>query len=142
MFGLLPFEEIFIWAVISSAILALIYRIFIKPSEMAGMKKDIQFFRDKIKEANKLGDTKKSQEFLGGMMKVNQKMFSKNMKPMIVSMVFSLAILGFIGQQHAAAVIKMPFVLPFIGPQTGWLVWYIIATLPFTFCFRKLLGVD
>jgi uncharacterized membrane protein (DUF106 family) len=142
MFGFLPFIDIFIWAVISSAILAIVYRIFIKPSEMAGLKKDIQFFKDKISEANKIGDTKKAQEFLSGMMKINQKMFSKNLKPMMVGMVISLAILGFVGHEHASAVIKMPFSFPLIGTESGWLAWYILSTLPFTFSFRKLLGVD
>ncbi len=138
----MPFEEIFIWAIIVSVAMAIVYRIFIKPSEMRSIKKDIEFYKKKISAANKLGDTKKSQQLLGEMMKVNQRMFSKNMKPMMASMLVAIVILGLIGQEHASLVVNLPFAVPFAGTKLNWLWWYILATLPFSFFFRKLLGVE
>ena len=37
---------------------------------------------------------------------------------------------------------EMPFSLPFIGSHLSWFWWYIFISLPVTFIFRKLLGVE
>ena len=142
MFGLLPVEEVMLWGILVSVSMAAVYRVFIKPSEMASIKRDLDFFKKKISAANKIGDTKKSQELLGEMMKVNQKMFQKNMKPMMVSMIVAVIILGLIGQEHTAAVIHLPFNVPFAGTELTWLWWYILVTLPFSMFFRKIAGVE
>ncbi len=142
MFGLSPFEEIFIWGLIVSLLMAVLYRVFVKPHEIAAIKKDLEFYRKKINAANKVGDTKKAQELLGEMMKVNHRMLSKNMKPMMFSMLIAIAVLGVIGQEYPSAVIHLPFALPFAGIQLNWLWWYIIVTFPFSLLFRKFLGVD
>ncbi len=39
-------------------------------------------------------------------------------------------------------VAEMPFSLPFIGSHLSWFWWYIFISLPMTFIFRKLLGVE
>ena len=142
MFGMLAFEEIFIWAIFVSVFMAIIYRVFVKPDEIAEIKKDIKFYKDKISAANKVGDTQKSQEFLGEMMKVNQRMFAKNMKPMIVSMLFAIAVLWLIGQEYTNIFTTLPFALPFVGSKLSWLWWYVLVTFPFSIFFRKLLGVE
>lgn len=142
MFGLLPIEEILVWGLIVSLVMALVYRVFIKPSEMRSIKKDVEFYRNKIKAANKVGDTKKSQELLGEMMKANQRMFGKNMKPMMASMIVAVVILGLIGQEHATLVVLLPFSIPFVGTELNWLWWYVLTTFPLSMLFRKMLGVQ
>ena len=142
MFGLSPVEEVMIWGIIVSLSMAAVYRVFIKPGEMSAIKKELEFFKKKMKAANKIGDTKKSQELLGEMMKVNQKMFSRNMRPMMASMLVAIVILGIIGQEHTAAVIYLPFSIPFAGSELTWLWWYILVTVPFSMFFRKIAGVE
>lgn len=38
--------------------------------------------------------------------------------------------------------VKLPFYLPGFGYKFGWLMWYIILSFPFSFLFRKILGVE
>lgn len=142
MFGLMPVEEILIFGIIVSISMAVVYRLLVKPSEMMSIKKDLEFYKKKIKVANKAGDTKKSQQFMGDMMKVNQRMFQKNMKPMMASMVVAAIVLALIGQEHTTAMIALPFSVPFIGAELTWLWWYILVTIPFSMFFRKLAGVE
>lgn len=44
--------------------------------------------------------------------------------------------------KFARVITNLPFSLPVIGNQMGWLGTYIITALPFTQLFRKLLGVE
>ncbi|NOX71852.1 MAG: DUF106 domain-containing protein [Candidatus Micrarchaeota archaeon] len=158
MLGLLAFEEIMIWGIFVAFITAIIYRIFVKPSEIASIKKDIQFYKKKISAANKIGDTKKSQELLGEMMKVNQRMFAKNMKPMMVTLLVFGSLYMFLAQEYINALIHLPFPFPFfenfaiwnplswfnwkLWTETNFIGWYILLVLPFSMLFRKLFGVE
>ncbi|NIO23019.1 MAG: DUF106 domain-containing protein [Candidatus Aenigmarchaeota archaeon] len=208
----LPHQDIFIWAMVLSLIITVMYRIFTKPGEIRKIKEEMKFYREKANEAQKRKDTKKSQEYLSEMMKASQKQFKMNMKPMFVSMIVVIFLLGFVHQTYSGVVvetnengigyfsfmdfnhtlkyesesvaidtngngdfsdeesyssgevanignidwhvfpeedktsmyllIRMPFPLPFFGYHLNWLMWYIICTLPATWIFRKLLGVE
>ncbi len=75
-------------------------------------------------------------------MKANQRMFGKNMKPMMASMIVAVVILGLIGQEHATLVVLLPFSIPFVGTELNWLWWYVLTTFPLSMLFRKMLGVQ
>jgi uncharacterized membrane protein (DUF106 family) len=103
---MLPHQDIIIWAVFLSFVITLIYRIFTKPEEMRKLKEELKFYREKANEAQKKKDTKKSQEYLSEMMKVSQKQFMKNMKPMFISMLVVILLLGFIHQTYSGVVVE------------------------------------
>jgi len=103
---MLPHQDILIWAVVLSFVITVIYRIFTKPEEMRKLKEELKFYREKANEAQKRKDTKKSQEYLSEMMKVSQKQFRKNMKPMMISMIVVILLLGFIHQAYSGVVVE------------------------------------
>ncbi len=209
----LPHVEIFIWAMALSFIITLVYRIFTKPEEMRKIKEEMKFYKEKSNEARKRKDMKKAEEYMSEMMKVSQKQFRMNMKPMFVSMIIVIFLLGFVHQAYNGVAVKtnqngigyfsftgfnhtlrienekvsidvndngdfsdeeayakgdvarvggvywsvspesdektdmfllirMPFPLPIFGYYLNWLGWYILCTLPATWIFRKLLGVE
>jgi uncharacterized membrane protein (DUF106 family) len=43
---------------------------------------------------------------------------------------------------YSTATFMLPFPLPFVGNDVGWLGMYIIMSLPSSVLFRKILGVD
>ena len=69
---------------------------------------------------------------------------------------YSSGDLAYIGDTHWSVVpaedmasirmdlaVKLPFTMPFLGwTSLNWLFWYILATLPATWLFRKFLGVE
>lgn len=219
----LPYQEIFIWALIISFIISVIYRVFTKPGEIRQLKKDMKFYRKKSKEAQKNKDTKKANEYMSEMMKLSQKQMKHNMKPMFITMGIVLVLLGFINNTYSGVVVettridevtslgyfsyagfnhsliseklnetdirvvidtndnndfsdekgylrdeiayientqwsvspqdmnrttmniimKLPFTIPILNWEyLNWLGWYILVTLPFTWIFRKFLGVE
>jgi uncharacterized membrane protein (DUF106 family) len=103
---MLPHQDIIIWAVFLSFVITAIYRIFTKPEEMRKLKEEMKFYREKANEAQKKKDTNKSQEYLSEMMKVSQKQFRKNMKPMMISMIVVILLLGFINQTYSGFVVE------------------------------------
>ena len=73
LFGLLSFEEILIWALLVSFLMAVVYRIFIDPKKMAAIKKDLDFYKKKMNAENKVGENKKYKEIMGEMRKGKKK---------------------------------------------------------------------
>jgi len=102
----LPHQDIFIWAIFLSLIITVIYRVFTKPEEIRKIKEEMKFYREKANEAQKRKDTKKSQEYLSEMMKASQKQFKSNMKPMFISMLVVIFLLGFIHQSYSGIVVE------------------------------------
>lgn len=103
---MLPHQDIFIWAMVLSFIITVVYRIFTKPEEIRKIKEEMKFYKEKANEAQKRKDVKKSQEYLSEMMKASQKQFKSNMKPMMVSMIVVIFLLGFIHQNYSGIVIE------------------------------------
>lgn len=103
---MLPYQDIFIWAVFLSLLITVIYRVFTKPEEIRKLKEEMKFYRERANEAQKKKDTKKAQEYLNEMMKASQKQFRMNMKPMFISMIIVLFLLGFINQNYSGVVVE------------------------------------
>jgi uncharacterized membrane protein (DUF106 family) len=219
----LPYNEIFLWALLISLIISVIYRVFTKPGEIRQLKKDMKFYREKSKEAQKSKDMKKMNEYSSEMLKLSQKQMKHNMKPMFITMGIILILLSFINSAYSGVVvetkqidertslghfsyagfnhsiraeklnetdirvvidtndngdfsdeegylkdevayienihwgvqpqdtnhtsmgilIELPFTFPVLGwKHLNWLWWYILVTLPFTWIFRRFLGVE
>jgi uncharacterized membrane protein (DUF106 family) len=102
----LPYQEIFLWSLGLALVLSGLYRIFTKPEEMRQIKKDMAFYREKSKEAQKNKDIKKANEYMSDMMKLSQKQMRINMKPMIIGLGIVLILLGFISQAYGGVSVQ------------------------------------
>ncbi|MCK5023137.1 MAG: DUF106 domain-containing protein [Candidatus Aenigmarchaeota archaeon] len=104
---LLPYQEVLIWGLIISFVLSVVYRIFTNPKEMKQIKKDMKFYKEKSKEAQKKKDIKKVNEYNSDMMKLSQKQMSKTMKPMFISMAVVLLLLGYINNTYNGVLVEL-----------------------------------
>lgn len=150
-------EGIFLWSLGLSFLFALLYRVLTKPQESKRLKEEVKLYREKIKKAQKESPGE-ANKLLSEMMKLNQKQLRMNMKPMIASLLVFFVVIGFLREAYSSAVIQLPFPLPLpsyttifgflpflnigIRESIGWFWWYVLITLPATFLFRKLLGVE
>lgn len=139
---MLAFEEVFLWSVFLSFVVAVIYRVLTKPAEIRKIKEDLKYFKDEANKAQKAGNTKKAQELMNEMMKQSSKQLRASMKPMFATLIIFALILGYLATTYKDLVVNLPFSVPFIGMELNWLGWYIIAAMPFTWIFRKALGVE
>lgn len=147
----IPIQEVLLWSLLLSLILSALYRILTKPGDIKRLKEEMKFYREKSKKAQKEGNTEEVNRLLSETMKVNTKMMKSNMKPMIASLAIFFIALGFLRDTYSTFLIQLPFTLPLISysfpfillrDSIGWFWWYILITIPATFIFRKLLGVE
>jgi uncharacterized membrane protein (DUF106 family) len=143
--------EVFLWSILLSLVLALIYRFLTNPEEIRRIKGEVKFYREKVKKAQKEGNKEETNKHMSDMLKLNQQHMKQNMKPMFLSMIIFFIFLGWLNQTYAALVVPIPFSLPLLGwefpfvyiaTEINWFWLYILITIPATFVFRKLLGVE
>ena len=148
---MLPIQEVLLWSLLLSLILAILYRVLTKPAEIRRLKDELKEHRVRMKEVQKSGDKAATDKALSEMMALNQKQLKGNMKPMLASMIIFFVAVGFLRDAYSNFLIQLPFTLPLFSyswpfiilrDTIGWFWWYILITIPATFAFRKLLGVE
>lgn len=140
--GLPPYQEVLIWSVLLSFILAILYRVLTNPGEIRTLKNNMKELREKANKALKAGEKEKSNQLTNEMLKMSGKQMKYTMKPMMLSFILFFVFLGWIGPTYADMVVTMPVAIPFLGSEFNWFWWYLIITVPMTLVFRKLLGVE
>jgi uncharacterized membrane protein (DUF106 family) len=136
------FLEVTLISLALAFVLSLLYRFLTRPEEMRRIKKEMKFYQEKSKEAQKAGDTAKANEYMKQVMGASQQQFRQNMKPMLASMLVFFVVLGWMHSAFASVLVQLPVTVPIAGNDLGWFWWYFLITIPCTMLFRKLLGVD
>lgn len=222
-----PFVIITLLSLGLSLFITVIYRVLTKPDEIRKMKDDMKFYKEKMNKAKKAGDKAKMNEYANQMLKASQSQFRMSMKPMIVTMLVFVLLLGWLNTNFGGVtadfteenplfrygdaehelsyepaedgfvagvdlnddnefsddelfrngevfsyrdtywrpvpategfyflatekedavhfemlIARLPFTLPFLGNYISWFWWYIFISLPATFAFRKVMGVE
>jgi len=144
LLGLNPVVGVFIIAASVSLLLSLPYRFLVDQKKMREHKEKVKEIQKQIKEAQKT-DQKRANELMTEMLGLSNKQMMSNFKPMIPGMILVILFLPWVALQPAFAslAVSLPFSLPFFGQVNfGWLMWYILASMPMTYMFRKMLGVQ
>ena len=139
---MLEFEIVFVASVVLSIIIVVLTRIITNPEDIRKIKKEMKFYSDKVKEAQKSGDAAKVKQFTDGMLKASQKQLRHSIKPMFISIIIFMIAIWWLGGQFAELVIPIPFSMPFIGYELNWFWWYVLVTFAASMSLRKLLGVE
>lgn len=142
VFGLPGYIEILLVSVGISLLSVLISKFATDQKAIKNLKKEMKEINARVKKAQKSGDTKEMNRLSGDMMKLSSRQLHMNMKPMMISLIFFMGVLWFLGAYYTDIVIPSPVNIPFVGNQLGWFYWYIIIVFPGSFLFRKLLGVE
>jgi len=150
MFGLPAFIEIFIISLAIGFATSLSYRFLTKPGEMRLLKSRAKECNEKMKAAQKSGDKKEQDRWLGESLTCQRKTMSMNTKPMLASLL--IVYVGFYALGvYSEASVSLPFRLPFttwefpyvhLTSQYTWFWWYLIIIFPANMIFRKLLGAE
>ncbi len=140
---LLPYQWLFLWALGISLIISVMYRFLADQNEMRNLKIDMKHLKEKINKANKEKDLKKANALMSDMMSLNKKQLSLSQKPMIASLiVVGIILYLYIHPTFIGVKVNLPFWLPLFENDLGWLSWYVLASIPGTWIFRKFLGVE
>lgn len=139
--GLEPVIGLFILAAFVSLILTLPYKFLVDQKKMREHKEKIKEIQKQMKEVQKT-DPEKSNKLLSEMLALSNRQMMSNFKPMIPGMLLVLLVLPWVAVTFTGSIALLPFSLPFFGNDLGWLMWYFLASLPTTYIFRKMLGVQ
>lgn len=137
-----PFVELTILSLALSFIVVIISRLLTNPEEIRKIKGELEFYKAKLKKAQKSGDKGKVNQLTNDMLKTSQRQLKCSMKPLIVTMIVFIIAFSWLGAQYADLSVNLPFSFPFVGSQLNWLWWYILIIFSTTTLFRKSLGVE
>jgi uncharacterized membrane protein (DUF106 family) len=136
------FMEVFGISVGMSMVSVLITKFAGDQSAVRNLKAEMKALNDKIKKAQKAGNTSEMNKHSGDLMKLSGKQFQLNMKPMMISLVVFIAVFAFLGATYSELIVYSPLNIPFLGNQLSWYYWYLLIIIPTSFMFRKLFSVE
>lgn len=142
VFGFEGYIEVLVISVAMSLATVMISKIVGDQKGIKNLKLEMKSLNEKIKKAQKSGDTKEMNRRSSELMKLSGRQMHMNMKPMMFSMALFMAAFWFFGAYYSELAIPSPIDIPFIGNILGWFHWYFIIVLPGSFIFRKLLDVE
>lgn len=130
-----------ILAAIIIFIITLFYKYLVDQNKVRDHKEQIKELQKRIKELQKTNPAE-ANKLLGEVLNMTNKQMLMNFKPMIPTMLLVFALLPWIAFVYAGKqVVLLPFAIPYFGSDFGWIMWYLIISIPLSMLFRKLLGV-
>ncbi|MEM5778500.1 MAG: EMC3/TMCO1 family protein [Candidatus Aenigmatarchaeota archaeon] len=141
MIGLPIFIEEFLLTMLIVFVISVFYRFLINQNEIRELKASLKEKQTKLKELQKTNQ-QEANKVLNEILLLNNKQFRIMLKPMLLTLIVVGLSLSYFGQLFPGTVVKLPFELPFFGSDFGWLMWYIIISIPLGQLFRKLLGAE
>ncbi len=141
VFGLPPAIGEAIVAAVVTIVITLFYKYMVDQNKMRELKTKVKELQKKQKEVPK-GNTEELNKLLSEMLSLQNQQMKLNLKPMIPTLLIAVAVFPWMGSVFTGPMVILPFALPFFGNDFGWLMWYIILSIPMSIVFRKILGVE
>jgi uncharacterized membrane protein (DUF106 family) len=126
---------------IMTVIITLFYKKLVNQNRIKEIRDETKKLQDKIKEL-KNKDPEQANRLMNEMLKMTNEQMKMSMKPMLPTLLMAMIFFPWIGTLYKGAVAILPFSLPFFGNDFGWLMWYLIVSIPMSQIFRKLMGVQ
>jgi uncharacterized membrane protein (DUF106 family) len=150
MFGLLPYQELFLMSAGLAALMVLLSKFLTNQAELRNVRHSTSALKEKLSRARKSGDAKEMARVNADMLRMSQKQFRENMKPMFASLFIFVIALGWLGSTFGGIEVALPFALPLLvatfppvafTATLNWFWWYLITILPVSMTLRKMLDV-
>ena len=133
-------SELVIAGVIS-IIITLFYKKMVNQNELKELKEEQKKLQERTKELQKT-NPEEANKLTGEMLKLTNKQMKMNFKPMLPTLLLVIVLFPWVASLYSGAVALLPFTLPYFGNDFGWLMWYIVVSVPMSQVFRKMLGVQ
>jgi uncharacterized membrane protein (DUF106 family) len=141
LFTLNPLIAVLIFSVFLTGVIILINRFAVNRNLMKEIKTKMTEIRENLTKAQKEGNKEDTNKFLNEYMQTNSQMMKQNFKSLAISMVFVFLFLPVLSSQYKGVVVAtLPFSLPIIGSNMGWLLWYFFVSLTISWVIRKIIG--
>lgn len=134
--------EVMLWSVGLSAVMIVITKILTNQKEIKKIKHEMNFFKEKMDHAKKSGDTTKTEQYMGDMLKASNKQLKHSLKPLFVSMFIFIIALQLLGATYVELVVALPVWIPFLGTEVNWFWWYFLTVIPASMFLRKFFDIQ
>lgn len=158
LFGLFGTNEvanvlagIFLVSALVSGIISFITAKVVDQKEMKVLKDKMSKIQEKLREAEKAGDVKKTAKIQKEMMANSSELWQKSMRPMFFTMIPILLIFTWLRKYEIITTFisqrgENPILLPFdplvYKDRLGWLGWYILSSFATSPIIRKLFKME
>jgi len=139
--GLQPFIAEIIISAIITFIITLSYRFLMNQEKLKEIKSKQKENQERIKELQKT-NPKEANDLLNSTMTLSRHQLGLTIKPMLLTLIIVSIVLPWMGHAFPGIIVKLPFYLPYFENDFGWLMWYIIISVPLGQILRKLVGVE
>lgn len=141
--GFNPIIGVFLAGLFITLVMSLVNKKTLGSEKVKGVKDQMQELRQKMLDAQKVGDTKRVNEYMSKMMAKNSEYMRFTMKPMFVSLLLVILVLPVIRGLYSGMIVAViPETLPIIGgTELSWFWWYFMVSLTLSLVLRKILGV-
>ncbi|MEM5804372.1 MAG: EMC3/TMCO1 family protein [Candidatus Aenigmatarchaeota archaeon] len=128
-------------AAIMTVIITLFYKKLVDQDRMKKIREETKKLQDKIKEV-KNKDPEQANKLMSEVMKMTNEQMKMSMKPMLPTLLIAAVFFPWVASLYKGAVAILPFSLPFFGNDFGWLMWYLVVSVPMSQVARKMMGVN
>lgn len=139
--GLQPFVAELIISIIITFIITLFYRFLVNQEKLKEIKTKQKENQARIKELQKT-NPKEASDLLNSTMALSRHQLGMSIKPMFLTLILVSILLPWMAYAFPGIIVKLPFYLPYFENDFGWLMWYIIISIPLGQLFRKILGAE
>ncbi|MEM7820193.1 MAG: EMC3/TMCO1 family protein [Candidatus Aenigmatarchaeota archaeon] len=130
-----------VMATIITLVITLFYKYMVNQAALRELKTQMKALQAKAKELQKT-DPEEANKAVTEVLKLSNKQMRMNFKPMLPTLVLVMLLLPWMASVWKGPVAFLPFSLPYFGNDFGWLMWYLLLSIPMTQIFRKMLGVE
>jgi uncharacterized membrane protein (DUF106 family) len=139
--GMQPMLSLIAVSVAVTFVITLLYRFLSNPKKMKELKDRAKELSTKTKELQKTNPDE-AKKMTNEMLEITNKQMMASMKPMLATLLIAALFLPWMAAQFTGPIVRLPADVPYFGADLGWLMWYIIVSIPASQILRKLLGVD
>jgi len=126
-----------------TVLILVITRFFVNTKVLREIKDEMEKIREQLTMAQKSGDKEAADTHLSKMMEVNSKYMKHSFKATIVSIVVLALFLPYLKFKYEGLIVaRLPFAIPFVGTNLGWLGWYVLVSFMIGWVVRKIAGMD
>jgi uncharacterized membrane protein (DUF106 family) len=136
-----PHVALFMFALLLTTIIFSINKLMINRKVAKEIKDKLAIVKENLTKAQKEGKKDEINKFLSEYMAINNQYLRQTFKVMMVT--FAVVILLFpwaSARFSGVTVASLPFALPIIGTNVGWIVWYILVSITGSWLLRKFIG--
>jgi len=139
--GLNPALSLAVISVTITFVITVLYRFLSDPKKLKDLRDRTKEINAKIKEMQK-SNPEEAKKLTNEMLEITNKQMMASMKPMLATLLIAALYLPWMSEHFKGPVVMLPVSVPIFGADLGWIMWFILISVPASQIMRKAMGVD